>query len=202
MESKQHMLKPIRCWNTQNTIYIKYHDEEWGTPLHDDKKLFELLILEGFQAGLTWELILNRRAALREAFANFDPKKVAKFTTNQIQNMLSNPRLIRNRAKISSSILNAQRFLQIQREFGSFNKFIWQFVNGKPIDHELKSMNEMPSQTQESVDMSKELKKRGFKFVGPTICYAFMQAVGMVNDHLVSCFRHEEINRENTRTQT
>ncbi len=186
-----------RCWNTQNPLYIKYHDEEWGTPVHEDKKLFELLTLEGFQAGLTWELILKRRLALKEAFADFDPEKVAKYTTGKIQNTLSNPQVIRNKAKITAAVTNAHRFLQIQKEFGSFNKFIWQFVDGKPIDHKLRSMREMPSQTGESVAMSAELKRRGFKFVGPTICYAFMQAIGMVNDHLIQCFRHDQLSKEN-----
>jgi len=195
-------MKPtqVRCWSTQNPLYIKYHDEEWGTPIHDDRKLFELLTLEGFQAGLTWELILKRRTALREAFADFDPEKVAKYTVTQIQETLTKPQVIRNKAKIHSTVSNAQRFLEIQSELGSFDKFIWQFVNGKPIDHKLKLMTEMPAETEESRAMSKELKKRGFKFVGPKICYAFMQAVGMVNDHLTSCFRYMQINRENTAT--
>jgi DNA-3-methyladenine glycosylase I len=189
--------EPIRCWSTQNPLYIRYHDEEWGTPVHDDRKLFELLTLEGFQAGLTWELILKRRTALKEAFADFDPEKVAKYTATKIQETLTNPQVIRNRAKIHAAVNNAQRFLQIQCEFGSFDKFIWQFVNGKPEDHALKSMIKMPAQTEGSLAMNKELKKRGFKFVGPTICYAFMQAVGMVNDHLTSCFRYKQINRQN-----
>jgi DNA-3-methyladenine glycosylase I len=190
--------KQVRCWSTRNLLYVKYHDEEWGTPTHDDRKLFEFLILEGFQAGLTWELILKRRTALREAFADFDPEKVAKYTTAQIQETLANPQVIRNKAKIHSTVNNAQKILEIQSEFGTFDKFIWQFVDGKPIDHKLKSMKEMPAQTEESSAMSKELKKRGFKFVGPIICYAFMQAVGMVNDHLTSCFRYRQIKRENT----
>ena len=189
--------KPIRCWSTQNPQYIKYHDEEWGAPVHDDRKLFELLTLEGFQAGLTWELILKRRTALKEAFADFDPKKVAKYEAARILEILSNPKVIRNRAKVQATVNNAQKFIQIQGEFGSFDKFIWKYVNEKPIDHALKSVMEMPAQTEESIAMSKELKRRGFKFVGPTICYAFMQAVGMVNDHLTSCFRYRQINRQN-----
>jgi DNA-3-methyladenine glycosylase I len=193
-------LKPIRCWSTQNPLYIKYHDEEWGTPVHDDRKLFELLALEGFQAGLTWELILKRRTALKEAFADFDLEKVAKYTVTKIQETLSNPKVIHNRAKVQATVNNAQKFIQIQNEFGSFDEFIWKYVNGKPLDHALKSMAEMPAQTEESRAMSKELKKRGFKFVGPTICYAFMQAVGMVNDHLTSCFRYKQINGQNKRT--
>ncbi|MDD1751509.1 MAG: DNA-3-methyladenine glycosylase I [Methanotrichaceae archaeon] len=186
--------KLIRCWSTQNPQYIKYHDEEWGAPVHDDRKLFELLTLEGFQAGLTWELILKRRIALKKAFADFDPEKVAKYTATKIQETLSNPEVIRNRAKVQATVNNAQKFIQIQDEIGSFDKFIWKYVNGKPLDHALKSMTEMPAQTEESRTMSKDLKKRGFKFVGPTICYAFMQSVGMVNDHLISCFRYRQVN--------
>jgi DNA-3-methyladenine glycosylase I len=187
--------KPIRCWSTQNPQYIKYHDEEWGAPVHDDRKLFELLTLEGFQAGLTWELILKRREALRQAFAGFDPEKVARFSEAQVEKLLGNPNIIRNRAKILAAINNAARFLELQKEFGSFDRFIWQFVNGKPLDHAFNSFSQMPAQTGESLAMSKELKKRGLKFVGPTICYAFMQAVGMVNDHLVSCFRYGQLHK-------
>ncbi len=185
----------VRCWNTKNPLYIRYHDEEWGVPVHDDKKLFELLVLEGFQAGLTWELILKRREAFRKALADFNPMSIAKFSTADAENILRNPDVIRNRAKIQATINNAKQFIQIQNEFGSFDRFIWQFVNGKPIDHAFKSMSEMPGQTDESRSMSKELKKRGFKFVGPTICYAFMQAVGMVNDHLITCFRYKQIQK-------
>ena len=190
-------MKPqlVRCWGTENPLYIRYHDEEWGVPVHDDKKLFELMVLEGFQAGLTWELILKRREALRQAFADFAPATTAKFTTAEAENILKNPNVIHNKAKILATINNAARFIQIQNEFGSFDKFIWQFVNGKPKDHAFKSMSDVPPQTDESRAMSKELKKRGFKFVGPTICYAFMQAVGMVNDHLISCFRYKQIQK-------
>jgi len=190
-------MKPqqVRCWDTENSLYIRYHDEEWGVPVHDDKKLFELLVLEGFQAGLTWELILKRREALRKAFADFDPATIAKFSIAEAENILKNPNAIRNKSKIHATINNATRFIQIQNEFGSFDRFIWQFVNGKPIDHAFKSMSDMPSQTDESRAMSKELKERGFKFVGPTICYAFMQAVGMVNDHLITCFRYKQIKK-------
>jgi DNA-3-methyladenine glycosylase I len=187
--------KLTRCWNTQNPLYIKYHDEEWGVPIHDDTKLFELLTLEGFQAGLTWELILKRRAALKKALADFNPKTVAEFSEADAQEILSKPDVIRNKAKIRATINNAKKHQQIQQEFGSFDKFIWQFVNGKPIDHSYKSMQEMPAETDESRAMSKELKRRGFKFVGPVICYAFMQAVGMVNDHLTSCFRYKQIQK-------
>jgi len=185
--------QPDRCWNTKNPLYMQYHDEEWGVPVHDDKKLFEMLTLEGFQAGLTWELILNRREGLKKAFSDFDPKAVARLTAKGAETILKNPNVIRNKAKIAATINNAEKFLEIQDEFGSFDKFIWRFVKGNPRVHAFKSMSEMPSQTDESRAMSQELKKRGFKFVGPTICYAFMQAVGMVNDHLVSCFRYSQI---------
>lgn len=191
-------MKPqlVRCWKTENPLYIRYHDEEWGVPLHDDKKLFELLVLEGFQAGLTWELILKRREALKKAFADFHPTTVAKFSKAEAENILKNPNVIRNKAKIYATINNAIRFIQIQNEFGSFDRFIWQFVHGTPIDHTFKSMSDLPSQTTESNDMSEELKKRGFKFVGPTICYAFMQGAGMVNDHLTFCFRYRQIQKQ------
>ncbi len=182
-----------RCWKTQNPLYIKYHDDEWGIPVHDDRKLFELLTLEGFQAGLTWELILNRREILKNTFVNFNPEIIANFTSTNIEKILNTPNMIRNKAKINSVVNNAQKFLQIQTEYGSFNKFIWQFVNNKPIDHALKTMQNMPCQTNESQAMSRALKKHGFKFVGPIICYAYMQATGMVNDHLTFCFRYKQI---------
>ncbi len=188
----------IRCWKMQNPLYIKYHDEEWGTPIHNDQQLFELLTLEGFQAGLTWELILNRRETLKTAFADFNPKTISNFTSTDIEKVLNTPNIIRNKAKINSVINNAQKFQQIQTEFGSFNKFIWQFVNNKPINHALKTMQDMPCETNESYAMSKELKKRGFKFVGPIICYAYMQATGMVNDHLTFCFRYRQIQEQET----
>ncbi len=174
-------------------MYVQYHDEEWGVPVHDDNKLFEMLTLEGFQAGLTWALILKRREALRKAFSEFDLQAVAKFTTADVECILANPDVIRNRAKIVAAINNAVRFMEVQREFGSFDKFIWQFVEGKPVVHACRSLSDVPSQTVESCAMSRELGKRGFKFVGPIICYAFMQAVGMVNDHLVSCFRYSQV---------
>jgi DNA-3-methyladenine glycosylase I len=185
--------KPMRCWNTDNPIYIKYHDEEWGTPVHDDKTLFEFLVLEGFQAGLTWELILKRREALREAFDDFDPVKMAEYTEEDVNRLMSNPAVIRNRTKISAAINNARRFIEAKRDFGCFDAFIWQFVKGRTIDHALRDFSGLPSESEESRIMSRELKKRGFKFVGPTICYAFMQAVGMVNDHLINCFRYDQI---------
>ncbi len=185
--------KPIRCWNTDNPLYVKYHDEEWGTPVHDDRTLFEFLTLEGFQAGLTWELILKRRAALRKAFDNFDPDKIARYMDEDMKRLMNDPGVIRNRAKILATINNAERFKEVKKEFGSFDTFIWKFVQGRTINHALRDFSNMPAESEESRAMSKELKKRGFKFVGPTICYAFMQAVGMVNDHLVRCFRHDQI---------
>jgi DNA-3-methyladenine glycosylase I len=182
-----------RCWNTEKPLYIKYHDEEWGVPLHDDKKLFEFLILDGFQAGLSWWLILEKRNALREAFDNFDPEEVAKYSPNDVNNIMNAPGVIRNKAKILSAVNNAQQFLKIKTEFGSFDVFIWQFVKGKTINNSFKSSSDIPAETEESKAMSRELKKGGFKFVGPTICYAFMQEAGLVNDHLVDCFRHEQV---------
>ncbi len=191
--------KPNRCWNTTNPLYVRYHDEEWGVPVHDDRKLFELLVLEGFQAGLTWELVLRRREALREAFSDFDPGIVAQYTQKKRESILNNADVIRNRAKIDAAVNNAQKLIQIQKAYGSFDKYIWKFVNFVPLMHKFKSMSEMPAQTDESRVMSKDLKEQGFKFVGPTICYAFMQAVGMVNDHLTSCFRYEEITKSGVR---
>jgi DNA-3-methyladenine glycosylase I len=187
--------KFARCWKTDNPLYIKYHDEEWGVPVHDDRTLFEFLVLEAFQAGLTWELILRRREAMKKAFDNFDPKKIAKYTEKDVKRLLGNPCVIRNRAKISATVNNARRLAGIQKEFGSFDAFVWRFVRGRVIDHSLKDFSSMPSESEESKEMSRELKDIGFKFVGPTICYAFMQAVGMVNDHLVHCFRYDQIRR-------
>lgn len=185
--------KLIRCWNTDNPLYVKYHDEEWGVPVHDDRTLFEFLMLEGFQAGLTWELILKRREALGKAFDNFDPKKAARYTDRDVKRLMSNPDVIRNKAKILAAINNARRFLEVQKEFGSFDTFIWRFVQGRAINHALRDFSNLPAETEESRAISSELKRRGFKFVGPIICYAFMQAVGLVNDHLVHCFRYDQI---------
>ena len=183
----------VRCWKTSNPLYIKYHDEEWGVPVYGDRKLFEFLVLESFQAGLTWELILNRRDSFRVAFDNFDPKIVATYSDEEVNRLLGNAKIIRNKLKIRSSINNACRVLEIQKEFGSFSDFIWSFVGGKTIYNKFKDLTYLPSQTKESVEMSKEMKRRGFKFVGPTICYAFMQAVGLVNDHVLDCFRYKQI---------
>jgi len=187
--------KHVRCWKTDNPLFIKYHDEEWGTPVHDNRVLFEFLVLEGFQAGLTWELILKRREALRKAFDNFEPQKVAEYGDEDVKRLMGNPEVIRNRAKILAAINNARRFREIQEEFGSFDIYVWRFVGGRTIDHGLRDFSEMPPESEESRAMSRDLKRRGFKFVGPTICYAFMQAVGMVNDHLVHCFRYDEIRK-------
>jgi DNA-3-methyladenine glycosylase I len=183
-----------RCqWAGNDDLYKKYHDEEWGVPVHDDRKLFEMLILEGAQAGLSWITILRKRENYRKAFNNFDAKKICKYDSKKIEQLLNNDGIIRNRLKISASITNAKIFLEIQKEFGSFDKFIWKFVGREPIINKWKSLKEIPARTTESDLMSKELKKRGFKFVGSTICYAFMQAVGMVNDHIVECFRYKNI---------
>jgi DNA-3-methyladenine glycosylase I len=182
-----------RCWNTSDPLYIKYHDEEWGVPLHEDQKLFEFLALEGFQAGLTWQLILHRREVFRQAFEDFNPKKIALYSEEDVKRIIEFPGVIRNRAKILSVINNARLFLQVQEEFGSFDAFIWSFVGGKTVDNAVDRLSNMPSQTAQSQLMSKELKRRGFGFVGPTICYAHMQATGMVNDHLISCFRYRQI---------
>jgi DNA-3-methyladenine glycosylase I len=187
--------KLVRCWNTTNPLYIKYHDEEWGTPLHDDRKLFELLILESFQAGLTWELVLKRREALKKAFSDFEPEKIAKYKEKDIARLLGNPEVIRNKAKILATINNACKFSDIRRDFGSFDAFIWSFVVGKTIDNRLKDYSQLPPESENSKAMSKELKKRGFKFVGPTICYSFMQGAGLVNDHLTYCFRYKQIRK-------
>lgn len=185
-----------RCsWSTNDEQYIRYHDEEWGVPVHDDRKLFEFLILEGAQAGLSWITILKRREAYREAFDQFDPEKVALYDEAKIESLLQRPDLIRNRLKIRSAVRNAQAFLKVQKEFGSFDRYIWHFVNGKPIQNQWKLLDEIPAQTPLSVKISKDLKKRGFSFVGPTIVYAHMQATGMVNDHLVNCFRYHEVGK-------
>ena len=183
-----------RCaWCGSSKLMTEYHDREWGVPLHNDKKLFEFLILEGAQAGLTWQTILNRRENYRKSFDNFDPRKISRYTKKDANSLLKDSGIIRNRLKIEATIANAKRFLEIQKEFGSFDRYVWQFVNNKTIKNRFKSLNDIPASTKESDLMSKELKKRGFRFVGPTICYAFMQAVGMVNDHLTGCFRYDEV---------
>ena len=187
----------IRCpWAEKDPLLMEYHDMEWGNPVHEDNLLFEFLVLEGAQAGLSWITVLKKRESYREAFDNFDPAKIASYDEEKIEELMNNPGIIRNSRKITSTIANAKAVLKIQREWDSFDKYIWQFVGGKPVQNKWKHAEDLPSFTPESENMSKDLKKRGFKFVGPTICYAFMQAVGMVNDHVVDCFRHEEIKNE------
>jgi DNA-3-methyladenine glycosylase I len=183
-----------RCpWCLGSAQYLRYHDEEWGVPVHDDNRLFEFLILEGAQAGLSWSTILNKRDAYRKAFAGFDPRKVARFDEEKIAALLENPGIVRNRLKIRSSVANAQAFLAVQKEFGGFDPYIWSFTGGKVLQNRRQAFKDVPPRTEESDAMSKDLRKRGFNFVGSTICYAFMQATGMVNDHLVTCFRHKEL---------
>jgi DNA-3-methyladenine glycosylase I len=184
-----------RCpWaDLTKTDYVEYHDHEWGVPVHDDRVMFEFLTLEAAQAGLSWYTVLRKRAAYREAFAGFDPEKVARYGKRQIGALLKNAGIIRNTAKILAAIHNARKFLDVQEEFGSFDSYIWRFVGGRPIAHRLKSLKDYPATTPESDALSKDLKQRGFKFVGSTICYAHMQATGMVNDHVQSCFRRQAI---------
>src|SRR5687767_8141612 len=184
-----------RCPWAQGDGSVTYHDLEWGVPVHDDRLLFEFLILEGAQAGLSWETILKKRENYREAFDQFDPAVVAKYGQKKQASLLTNEGIVRNRLKIAAAIQNANSFLAVQDEFGTFDKYIWGFVENQPIQNARKSMKQVPARTAESDAMSKDLKRRGFKFVGSTICYAFMQAVGMVNDHLVDCFRHRELQR-------
>ena len=179
----------VRCAWANNELAIRYHDEEWGVPVHDDQTLFEFLILEGAQAGLSWNTILQKRDHYREVFDRFDPERVARYDRRKVQQLLRDPGIIRNKLKIASSIANAKAFLLVQKEFGSFDRYIWQFVSGKPLVNSPKSMKQVPARTAESDAMSKDLKRRGFNFVGSTICYAFMQAVGLVNDHVADCFR-------------
>ncbi|MGZ4787757.1 MAG: DNA-3-methyladenine glycosylase I [Terriglobales bacterium] len=178
-----------RCAWARNELAIRYHDEEWGVPVHDDRKWFEFLILEGAQAGLSWDTILRKRDAYREAFDNFDPEKVARFNQHKLDSLLKNDGIIRNRLKIASAVSNAKAFLDVQKEFGSFDRYIWEFAGGKPRVNHPRSIKDVPARTPESDAMSKALRKRGFKFVGSTICYAFMQATGLVDDHVVGCFR-------------
>lgn len=186
-----------RCnWVTNDPLYLAYHDTEWGVPEYDDRKLFELLILEGAQAGLSWLTVLKKRANYRSAFARFDAEKIAAFTDGDMAQLLLNEGIIRNRLKVAATIQNAHAFLVVQKEQGSFADYLWQFVGGKPKTNTWKTLKEVPAKTAESDAMSKDLTKRGFKFVGSTICYAFMQASGMVNDHIVDCFRYREIKRK------
>jgi len=183
----------IRCTWARTPLYIAYHDQEWGVPVHDDRALFEMLVLEGAQAGLSWLTILAKRQAYRAAFACFDPEVVARYDDRKVAELLANPGIVRNRQKIEATIQNAKAFLAVQQGFGSFDAYVWRFVDGRPKRNAWRTLEEIPSSTPESEALSRDLRRRGFRFVGPTICYAFMQAVGMVNDHLVDCFRYREL---------
>jgi DNA-3-methyladenine glycosylase I len=191
------MKKPAqirRCaWAADDPVMMEYHDREWGVPAHDDRKLFEFLLLEGAQAGLSWETILKKRENYRKAFSGFDPRKISRYQEADVKRLLADPGVVRNRLKINSAVINAKKVLEVQKEFGSFDDYIWQFAGGKPIRNTFRSLSEIPAKTKESDAMSRDLKKRGFKFVGSTICYAFMQAVGMVNDHTTDCFRYKAV---------
>ncbi len=193
MPSEQEGPELRRCdWCLGHKLYIEYHDREWGVPVHEDQRLFEFLILEGAQAGLSWWAVLQRREKYREAFDNFNAAKIARYGARQKTKLLANPGIIRNRLKIEAAVTNARAFLSVQQEHESFDAYVWQFVDGKPVVNRWRSLQEVPSATRQSETMSRNLSKRGFRFVGPTICYAFMQAVGMVDDHLVSCFRAQD----------
>ena len=183
----------VRCGWAKNELAIAYHDREWGAPQHDDRVLFEFLVLEGAQAGLSWDTILRKRENYRAAFDKFDPKKISRYDERKLGSLMGNEGIVRNRLKIVSAVKNAKAFLDVQKEFGSFDRYVWQFVGGKPRVNARRRLGDVPARTAESDAMSKDLKKRGFTFVGSTICYAFMQAVGMVNDHLVDCFRYREV---------
>jgi len=187
---------PIRCAWASNELSIRYHDEEWGVPVHDDRTLFEFLILEGAQAGLSWNTILNKRENYRKAFDGFDAVRVAGYDRRRIQQLLRDPGIVRNKLKIAAAVENAKAFLRVQEEFGSFDRYIWQFVGGKPRVNSRRSLRQVPARTAESDAISKDLKRCGFRFVGSTICYAFMQAVGMVNDHVVDCFRYRTLSSQ------
>ena len=182
-----------RCWPGTDPLMLAYHDEEWGVPLHDDRKIHEFLVLDAFQAGLSWAIVLKKREAFRDAFDNFEPDRMARFTSARITKLTRNPAIIRNRLKIKAAVSNARAFLEVQDELGSFDTFIWQFVGGKTKHNQWKTLRQLPARTRESDRMSEALYARGFKFVGSTICYAFMQAAGMVNDHVVSCHRHRQL---------
>lgn len=183
-----------RCeWCGDDPLYVDYHDKEWGVPLHNDQQLFEFLLLEGAQAGLSWITILRKRENYRKAFDHFDPHKIIKYSDKKIEKLLQDPGIVRNKLKVNAAVINAKAFLETQKEFGTFDKYIWSFVGSKPIQNKWKTLKDIPASTEASDAMSKDLKKRGFKFVGSTICYAFMQATGMVNDHVTSCFRYKEL---------
>ena len=182
-----------RCSWPTSELDIAYHDQEWGVPVHDEQTFFEFLTLEGAQAGLSWSIILRKRENYRRAFAGFDPRKVARFTARKVARLLQDPGIVRNRLKIASTVSNARAFLAVQREFGSFDAYVWRFVGGKPQQHKVRSLRQLAARTPESDALSKDLQRRGFRFVGSTICYAFMQAVGLVNDHLITCFRYRAV---------
>ncbi len=185
-----------RCdWANSNALEIDHHDIEWGVPVHDDRLLFEMLILESAQSGLSWVTILQKREGYLKAFDHFDAQKISKYSTSKIEKLLKNPEIVRNKLKVNATVENAKRFLEIQKERGSFDAYIWSFVGGKPVNNAWNKHSQVPTSTPESAAMSKDLKKKGFKFVGPTTCYAYMQAIGMVNDHLVSCFRYKEVKK-------
>jgi DNA-3-methyladenine glycosylase I len=188
-----------RCGWAKDDRAIRYHDEEWGVPVHDDRRWFEFLILEGAQAGLSWDTILRKRESYRRAFAGFDPEAVARFDEARIESLLADPGIVRNRLKVGSAVKNAHAFLRVQHEFGGFDPYIWRFVEGRPVKNVWRSLGDIPARTLVSDALSKDLKKRGFTFVGSTICYALMQATGLVNDHLVGCFRHREVGAETPR---
>ena len=184
----------MRCsWPNADDLMISYHDEEWGVPVHDDRKHFEFLVLDAFQAGLSWSTILNKRENFRKSFDNFEPRRIARYTDRKVEQLVKNASIIRNRLKITSTISNARLFLGVQEEFGAFDTFIWQFVDGQTLQNRWKTLEHLPTRTEQSDRMSQALKERGFKFVGSTICYAYMQAAGLVNDHVVSCFRYREL---------
>ncbi len=187
---------PRRCpWPSDDPVYIRYHDEEWGVPLHDDRKLFEFLTLEGAQAGLSWITILKKRDGYRKAFDGFEPARVARYDRRRVAKLLRDPGIVRNRLKVEAAVNNARLFLEVQREYGSFDCYVWRFVGGKPKPNRFRSLSRIPATSPESDALSRDLRRRGFKFVGSTICYAFMQAVGMVNDHVISCFRYRQVGR-------
>jgi DNA-3-methyladenine glycosylase I len=194
--SAKRVVELVRCAWANNELSIPYHDEEWGVPVHDDRVLFEFLILEGAQAGLSWNTILNKRENYRKAFDGFDAKLVSRYDQRKVEKLLGDPGIVRNKLKVASTVENAKAFLRVQQEFGSFDRYIWQFVEGKPRVNKWRSLRQLPARTPESDAMSKDLKKRGFKFVGSTILYAFMQATGMVNDHVITCFRYRALARQ------
>ncbi|MDQ7839799.1 MAG: DNA-3-methyladenine glycosylase I [bacterium] len=186
----------MRCaWANANPLMVAYHDTEWGVPVHDDRKLFEFLVLDAFQAGLSWAIILEKREQFRRALHGFDPARIARYTARDLRRLLADPGIVRNRQKVEATVHNARRFLETQAEFGSFDRYIWQFVGGRTIVHRFRSVAQIPAMSKESDAMSRDLRSRGFKFAGSTICYAFMQAAGQVNDHVVRCFRHREVDR-------